>query len=158
MPKQPNQQRTNAFNVALWYLSRKSRSVFEIESKLKNRGFNAGEIEKAIAKLKSLKFLDDSKYVENYIRNSISVKPKGKLRLRQELIKKGIAKEIIEQKLDLFSADKSFELAIDLAQKKYKLVKNLSRDKIYSRVVGFLLRRGFSYDEAKKAYNLIQNP
>jgi len=62
------------------------------------------------------------------------------------------------QKLDLFSADKSFELAIDLAQKKYKLVKNLSRDKIYSRVVGFLLRRGFSYDEAKKAYNLIQNP
>lgn len=150
------EEASKAFQAALWYLSRKSRTVFEIRKKLSDRDFDSDDIEESIEKLERLNFLDDRKYAKNFIERSTHVKGLG--RIKRELILKGVAKEVIDEELDSVESGVMQESAIGIAKKKYKTLKNLPKEKIYNRLISFLIRRGFSYDEAKKAFDKVSNP
>jgi len=147
-------KKSSALNYALWLLGRRSRTKFELEKKLREKGVEDAEIKSAIRRLEELQFIDDLKFARDYISNSARFKPKGRRRLFWELVKKGVAKDLIEKALDETESDQT--ALADEALKTYsRRLKNLSREKQYQRAVAFLLRRGFSYDEAKKAVQLL---
>lgn len=145
-----------ALELALWYLSRQAQSEKQIRDKLSRKEFEGEEIDEAIKKLKDLGFVNDQKFAQDFVRQSKLGKPKGKHRLRLELIKKGIDKEIITEVLETGFSEGEQEELIDSAAKAYlKKIKNLPREKAYQRLMGYLLRRGFDYEKVSKAVKLL---
>ena len=70
--------------------------------------------------------------------------------MRVELLKKGVERELVEEKLrkiDKSQWDGSIE---KLVEKKAKMGKGLSKQKQRQKLISFLQRRGFRYERIKK--------
>jgi regulatory protein len=147
-----------ALGYSFWLLSRRARTEKEIREKLALKECSSETIETVIGKLFELKFLDDLEFARNYVRRSKIIKPKGKYRLFQELIRKGVGKEIVNQAIEEGLGGEEENLAETALKSYLHKIKNLPREKQYNRAMGYLLRRGFSYDEAKKATLVILEP
>jgi len=138
--------RKRALELALWYLSKSARTVHEIEVRLTRKEYSAENVGYVVKKLKDLNFLNDEEYAKNFIRNAKLGKPKGRHRIKLELIKKGVDKELIDLAIEEGFTEGEQEELIDSAAKIYlKKIQNLPREKIYNRLMGYLLRRGFDY-------------
>ena len=158
---EPQKSQKKAIELALWYLSKRPRTQKELEERLARKEYSSEDISYAIGRLKELDFIDDAKFAESYIRNSKLGKPKGKYRIRLELIKKGVDKELIDQKLEEgFSENEQEELISQAAKSYMKKLEhqsrpkagctNLPKEKVYRRLMGYLLRRGFDYDKVSR--------
>ena len=155
---QKKKKRSRALELALFYLSRKSRAQKEIELKLERKGFAKKEISSVVGQLKDWNFLNDLEFAKGFVRQAKLGKPKGVRRIRFELVQKGVGKELIERALEeeKFREDESG--LIESALKSYSAkIRHLPRAKQYNRTIAYLLRRGFSYEEAKKAVGKFLN-
>ena len=151
--KKPN----SPLKYALWLLGRRARTEKEIREKLALKGCEESEINNVVRKLYEWKLLDDLEFARSYVRLSKIGKPKGKYRLLQELRRKGVQNEVANQAIE--EGIGAEENLAEVALKSYaKKIANLTREKRYNRAMGFLLRRGFSYDQAKKVILVILNP
>lgn len=96
-----------------------------------------------ITRLTELGYVNDTKFVQWWVKARQGSKPKGLQLIIGELLSKGIAREIIEHILPSEITDEK-ELAVRAVQKKlanwYKLPPLAQKKKI----ADFLLRRGFS--------------
>ncbi len=88
--------RISASDEALNYLRRRSRTRAELCAHLAGKGYDEREIELAVEYLESFHYLDDFSYALNYIDMSIE-KGRGDLRIRRELMDKGISSEIVDE-------------------------------------------------------------
>jgi regulatory protein len=129
------------------YLSRRLHSEKELKTKLRGK-FSNLNIHKAIDQMKELGYVNDRKFAELWVDQR--QKSRGKYVLNQELIKKGIDKELIAEVMEEKSADPEtdFETARQLAVKKVK--EGMTKEELYNKVGGYLSRRGFSYDTVKR--------
>lgn len=150
--------RKKALELSLWYLSKNARTVHEIETRLIRKEYSAEDVSYVIKRLVDLDFLNDAKYAKNYVDGAKLGKPKGRHRIRLELIKRGVDKELIENAIEEGFAEGEQEKLIDSAAKVYlKKCINLPREKVYTRLMGYLLRRGFDYDKvSRKAKDLLK--
>lgn len=141
-----------ATDIALRYLSLKSRTIAEVKKKLLEKEFDELTINCVIDKLVDWHFVDDVQFSKNFIVDSQIGKPKGSYRLRMELMRKGVPKEIISEALEMYLTPESeSDLAILAATKKMKSLTNYPKDKQFKRLMSFLIARGFSLDKAKSA-------
>lgn len=100
--------------------------------------FTKDDIEKVIEQLIAKNYLDDRKFTEWYIENRFTAKGISSLRLHQELYKKGIDKNIIDELLENSPRDEAAEIQ-KVIQKK--------GDKMDARkLLNYLIRHGFSID------------
>lgn len=130
---------------ALRLLEIRGRSVREIRDKLMTKGAARADTDKVIADLTELGLLNDEKFARDWVDSRRRLKPMGPARIRAELTKKGIARDIVEQALADFARDADQEsLALSLAEKKMHSWRGLERERIINRMSGFLSRRGFS--------------
>ncbi len=134
-----------AMNVAVRLLSRRNHTGYEIEHKLKDRGFEADLTEKVIAECERLNYINDKETARLYIQE-LKRKGYGTHRISISMKKKGLSEELTEDMLEQFNSEsdelenarrvlenklKSFEREKDIRKKK---------EKIYR----FLYSRGFS--------------
>lgn len=94
-----------------------------------------------ISRLLDKGYLDDRKFAEWYVENRFTVKGVSKKRLKMELMKKGVASEIIGEVLD--GRDDEEEILKMIAKKRAKYDDE--------KLLAYLCRQGFSYDLARKA-------
>ena len=99
--------------------------------------------EEIISRLISKGYLDDQSFAEYYCENRFVKKGISRKRLRMELIKKGIANDIINQVLNKRSDDEEILKIIAKKRKKY------DDDKL----IQYLVRQGFDYQLAQ---NLVR--
>lgn len=133
-------------------LSVRPRSEKELKDKLRQKKASPGLIEKLIEEFREKQLLDDRKFAQSWAQSRISNKPMGKFLLRQELLKKGIKKDIIDQTVSsAFDEVEELELARTLLRKKSRRFANDADPKIKKRMADFLLRRGFSYAVVSQA-------
>ena len=139
-----------AYAVAL--LARRDYSTRELRSKLKERGYLENAIEPVLIDLEETRKLDDARYGANVVA-SRSGRALGPARIRQELKRKGVAAETIDQAL----AGGEGEPAPDFIQlarqaRTRKFGPELPTDwKERSRQARFLQYRGFSNDHIRAA-------
>ena len=115
------------------------------------RDFEENETSQAIKKLESLGFIDDKKFAENLVREYSEFKRYGRQRIKLKLREKKIPEEIASEALENIELEIEENNLKELVKKNLNKNKNLSREKRYTRTLGFLLRRGFSYELSKKA-------
>lgn len=136
-----------AKDYAFKLLSYRPRSIMEIQDRLKKKDYSSKVTSEVVKNLKRLKFLNDKEFARMWMENRIRTRPIGRYRLYQELIQKGIDRELIEETLSNYKEEKEIELARELVQKKSKRsYRNLDQVTAQRRLYGFLQRRGFSYD------------
>lgn len=136
-----------AKDYAFKLLSYRPRSIKEIQDRLKKKDYSSKIILEVIKSLKRLKFLNDKEFARMWVESRIKTRPMGRYRLYQELIQKGIDRDLIEKILNDYREEEEIKLARELAQRKLKRsYQNLDEVTTKRKLYGFLQRRGFSYD------------
>ena len=124
-----------------WVLVR-PRSIREtndyLYKKIFEKKLDKNYIDRIIEKLKDKKYLDDYKFAEYYVENRFVKKGVSLKRLRMELLKKGISKEIIEEVLADSDRNDEDELKKMIAKKRAKYDDE--------KLTAYLVRQGFQYD------------
>lgn len=156
---QTNEDFQKLLNYAFFFLKFRPRSKKEIEDylnrKIQKRHWSRDDVKKVIEHLENLDLINDKNFVKWFVEQRILLKPKGKYVLRQELLRYGIEKEIIDEYFASFSMDEE-KLAEKILQERWHRYKNLDKQKLFEKAASFLMRRGFSFDIVKKTINKLQ--
>ncbi len=143
----------SALKYALWLVGKRDYPVFGMREKLNGKEYSKEEVEETIDKLIKLKFLDDERFTRSYIESQRRIKPIGNRLLYQKLILKGIDKEIINSILSAPDEELIREAA-DKWLKRHPISDKWVRKQ---KLMAYLSRRGFSYDEILKALEELKN-
>lgn len=137
-------------NSALKIIERSYKTEKEVREKLLLKGYEERHIENSIQFLKEYKFLNDEYYAEAFIRDKLS--SKGSARIKQDLIKKGIPRDIIEEKIEGIDKSSEKDTARELAEKKLRVIRKSENDtyKISGKLYRFLISKGYTYDIVKE--------
>jgi regulatory protein len=141
------------FEYAVGALARKMRSVRDLKRLMRSRAEegDAGEsaIERVVARLKELNYLDDTRFAADYARLRKENEKFGRRRVQQGLVQKGVHKELIAKTLEQAYEDvDEVVLAREYIARK-RMVHPQSEDpekrkKETARATGRLMRAGFS--------------
>lgn len=136
-----------AFDKAVKYLSIRRRTQTEIFRYLKGKGYLDEVINSVTDKLIEYRYVDDEDFTRAYI--STYKNKSGKIKLRYDLRRLGVAEEIISDALTE-RGDESAE-AVALAEKYYRTHDKADRNKLYT----YLSGKGFTYDAIKEATAVV---
>lgn len=139
-----------AKEIALRFLSFRRRTQKEVRDKLRQKGFDGRIIQSTIGKLKRYDLINDTEFAVAWVKDRLTHRPRGRRLLRQELWKKGIRKEIIDRVTDQLCQDEN-KSALEVLEKANRRYKNLEPQVARRRMLGLLVRRGFSYETARDA-------
>ncbi|MEK4427060.1 recombination regulator RecX [Solibacillus sp. FSL K6-1523] len=134
-----------AFNKGLNFLSYQMRSEHEVRTKLLTAGHGEAVVQEALHKLTKLGFLDDASYSKALLETRKRTAKKGPAAIRQDLIKKGIDKNLQQQVLATFEHEEQIKLAMELAEKAVRTNSNKTPVQIKQKIQDMLLRKGYSY-------------
>lgn len=139
------EEQNRANNYALNLLAFRSRTEKEIRDKMRDKEYDQAVISSTIETLKRIGLLDDTQYAKNFANDKANFNKFGNGRIRFELAKKGVSREIIEEVLEDQSGDE-YERALETAKRKLNSYKSDDKNAIYRKLGGFLQRKGYSYD------------
>jgi regulatory protein len=132
--------------------------VRELRAKLARKGFPPEQCDALVGDLSEIGLLDDAKYAQLWVESRAVFKPMGASRLRAELARKGIARELIDQALSDSREDRDEDgAALELARKKLRTMRSLEPDAARRRLAGFLGRRGFPGGVIAKVLKQLMN-
>lgn len=134
-------------NIGLRRLTRSPMSRYQFEQYLLKRNVPLEAVTQVADRFEEIKLLDDQEFAAMWVRTRRSIRGTGWRVLRQELKQKGIPAEIIET-FALNDPVIEYEMAVEIATKKFRSLSQLDRDVIWRRLTGFLIRRGHSSSTA----------
>ncbi|MBI2831274.1 MAG: RecX family transcriptional regulator [Chloroflexi bacterium] len=129
-------------NAATRYLGYRPRSESELRDRLHRRGFDDGDIDNVINRLKEQGLVDDRAFAEFWKENRQEFSPRSQRLTGLELRQKGIEPDIIKQMVDTVD---DTENAYRAALSKARSLSQYDYQGFSRRLGGYLKRRGFSY-------------
>jgi regulatory protein len=136
-------------------LARRELSEVQVRQRLARKGHQPDAIDDAVARLLEERALDDARVAEAIARTETAVRKRGKVRVRMQIERAGIAKATAKR-----AADEAFEGIDDDALLDAALAKRLrgrdavADDREFQRLYRYLVSQGFESDRALKALNL----
>jgi regulatory protein len=138
------------FEYAVGVLARRMRTVRDLRRLMRNRAEEGEAGERAMdavcARLKDLGYLSDTRFAADYTRLRKENEKFGKRRVQQDLMQKGVQKELIATTLAK-AYDEVDEVGLAreyVARKRMKKPSGVNAQKETARVMGRLMRAGFS--------------
>jgi regulatory protein len=141
--------RKKPMESALYLLKLRDRSSGEIKEKMERKGFLKEEIEATMKDLTEKGLLDDQRFVENYLRYQLQLKPQGKYRLKMRLIQLHLENDLINQALNRIESKDEIELAKKAAQKWLNQKEKLPVEKKREKLARYLAGQGFGWEVIK---------
>lgn len=141
-----------AYNKGLDFLSRRPYGTKELIKKLCEKGHEKASAEKACERLTELGLLNDEEFARILANDLLERKNYSIKRIKQELIFRGINREIVENTVEILDNDPVPRI-IMLVKKKY--INKIDDEKGRKRTVYALMRLGYSYSDIKNALNTI---
>ena len=132
--------KTRVFKYVLY----KPRTEKEVYYKFKNFEDSDIYLKKVIELLKELKYIDDKRYAEMYIEDSINIKRLSRFEIRNKLREKGINNQDIYDAIEKYSDElrsKEIDNVIQILKKKEYVY--LEEDK-KRKVENYLYRKGYA--------------
>lgn len=134
--------KTRVFKYVLY----KPRTEKEVYYKFKNFEDSDIYLKKVIELLKELKYIDDKRYAEMYIEDSINIKRLSRFEIRNKLREKGINNQDIYDAMEKYSDElrsKEIDNVIQILKKKEYVY--LEEDK-KRKVENYLYRKGYVHE------------
>ena len=135
--------------IAYRLLAVRMRSRRELAERLQRRGIPDGIVNDLLAQLSQRGLIDDTKFAQAWVRGRQAPRPSGAVRLRYELTRKGVSREIIDRAIAAVmeeQGDSEFEVARAVARDRGDRYRGLPRQVADRRLSAYLQRRGFSAD------------
>jgi regulatory protein len=136
---------------ALDLISRRLRSEREIREYGFRKQWSKANIERVVERLYERGYLDDVKFAKAFLRSMAATKNNSKRQVQLALRKKGIKTEIIDKVIDE-SEDYSEEAAL-----KKLIDKKAGHYDDEKKLMAYLVKRGFRYDDVRAALDEIKN-
>lgn len=137
-----------ARNTAAGLLANKMYTCREIYDRLCRKGFEKDLAEQVVGEFVKAGYLDDRRYATMYIADEANLAAKGKFRIRQELIRKGVASSVIEEAMT--EAEVNTEACLREYISQRSLCDNIHSRKDLQRLKARLARRGYSLGEINR--------
>jgi regulatory protein len=134
------------YAYGLRLLTFRARSERELRQRFQQRGAQPELIDGTIAHLRSGGLIDDRAFAQQWVESRRRSAPRGDRLLQQELARKGVPSEAIDQALS-GSVDE-LALARTAAAKKARALAAEPEPAFVRKLTAFLLRRGFDYEVA----------
>jgi len=132
---------------AIRILGNRSLSAHEIEKRLKSKGESEEAAAKTVEWLEDVGIVNDEEYAASIVKHYLQ-RGYGRARIRDELFRRGIKRDMWDAPLAVLEDEDMYEKAYDYLAKKL----SGSRDpQDVRRTVEALCRRGFSFEEARTA-------
>jgi len=129
---------------ALRFLSIRNHSLNELKQKLIKKKYSLNVIQRVLDELINLNYLNDKKFADQFY-NELLNKGFGPLKIKNEMIKRGIEIKAIDEILqDYFHNDEEQIKVILKYLQKNKFSKKLKTKKEFQKVYNHLSGRGFS--------------
>lgn len=141
-----------AYNKGLDLLSRRPHGTKELVKKLCEKGHEKESAEKACDRLLELGLLNDEEFARMLANELYERKGYGIKRIKQELVFRGIEREIAENAIESLDIDTQTRIIL-VIKKKY--LNKINDEKGIKRAVDGLIRLGYSYSDIKTALNSI---
>ncbi len=129
-------------NAAALYLNYRPRSVSELRERLHQRGFDPDTQEAVIARLKEQGLVDDIAFAQFWKDDRESFSPRSRWLTKQELRRKGLSNNVIDQVVEAINDDDS---AYRAALGRVRSLPRTDYQSFRRRLGEYLRRRGFSY-------------
>jgi regulatory protein len=141
-----------AREAAIGLLARRERSRAELAIALKRKKFPPDLIESVFLNLEKEKLLSDERFAGAWVNTRRRLSPRGRAALTYELRQKGIRKKNIDQAISTYPHADELAALRDLIEARLARLTTSGDDpaKIKRRILGFLARRGFTYEDIEQ--------
>ena len=133
-----------ARRAAIDLLARKAWSRRELTRRLERRGAPADVAAEVVAELAARGYLDDEGFARWWAQARGQGRRVGSMRLRQELLAKGISGELAAAAVAAaFAETPELDRALDAGRRRLAALSRASRGRVPARLADYLLRRGY---------------
>lgn len=132
-----------AREIVLRKLTAQARSRGELAKALSQRNVPEQTAAEVLDRFEEVGLVDDAAFADAWVRSRQSRRHLSKRVLRQELVRKGVGRDEIDNALDQVDPDDEYGAARELAVKKLRTMSGLDRAVKYRRIAAALGRRGF---------------
>ncbi len=144
---------SKAYNLALRYLARRSKSIKEMKHYLTGKSISSQVVDDVINKLTGFKYLDDRAFAVQFIQNRIRFKPKSTYALGYELRQKGIHPDLADELLADYD---DITLAFKAVDSKKDQWHHLDKETCRKKLMNYLRYRGFDHGVCQAAWQHFQ--
>lgn len=136
---------------ALHLLTAMDRTEANLREKLEV-SYSAETVEKAVEYVKSFGYLDDERYVKNYIESKS--RSKSRKQIEQELLyKKGVSKEAVERGFEQ-AEQEDVTIVIEKYMRKKRIEPENCDYEQKQKFFAYMMRKGFQINDLKKVFDL----
>lgn len=136
---------------ALHLLTAMDRTEKDLREKL-SASYCEQTVEAAVAYVKSFGYIDDERYIRNYIESKS--RTKSRMQIEQELIfRKGLSKEAVQQGFETARMADVTEVIQKYMQKKGVSPENCSYEQ-KQKFFAYMMRKGFRMEDLKMVFDL----
>jgi regulatory protein len=147
------------YERAIRYIAFRPRSKEEIRQYLLKQDYDEAVITDTLMRLERSGLVNDKNFAQNWVENRSEFRPRSRKALAYELRHHGISQELVDEAID--QVDDS-ELAYQAACKQSRKYSAMEWLEFRQKLLGFLARRGFSYQDsataARRAWKELHSP
>lgn len=137
-------QLTGLKERALHLLAHRPYTEHELRCRLQQGNVTPECVDEVLDWLRSLGYVDDAAFARRWVEVRRQTKGFGPVRLRHELVERGVATEFIEAALAEVSEEEYVESAFEQARQRLERLGEVPEAKARRQIYGFLVRRGFT--------------
>ena len=151
MEGQPHSEIRRAVDLAYRALSSRDRTEVELRTFLERKRADPAAIESAIGELRQAGYVDDARYAQRFAEDKRGIERWGAERIGRELLRRGVAAEVVEAALG--GRERVDELGAARALLAERFGAGLPDDRTRDRAWRTLIRRGY---EPELAYDAVR--
>jgi regulatory protein len=149
----------SAYIDGLKMLGRRELSETQVRQRLARKEYPEDEIEAAVARLREERAINDQRVAEAIVRTETGIRKRGKVRVRLQLERAGIAKETARQAIDaVFEAIDGDALLESSLRKRLGGRETIADDREFQRLFRYLVAQGFEADRVMQALRAKRRP
>ena len=151
-----------ARHAALSLLSVRARARGELRDRLRRKGFGDAAIEHALAEVDRLGFVDDAAFAESWVRDRLTLRPRGAKALVHELGRKHVAADVARaavtrvMEAENVSDDELCHAAASRWAQTHPVRAGEDDARRERRLAGFLARRGYRPGAIRSAVEALR--
>jgi len=142
----------SAYIDGLKMLGRRELSEKQVRQRLARKEHEQDDIDGAVARLREERAINDERVAEAIARTETGIRKRGKIRVRMQLERAGIAKDVAKQAIDtVFEAIDDDALIEGSLRKRLRGRASIADDREFARLFRYLIGQGFESDRVMKA-------
>jgi regulatory protein len=143
---------SSAYLDGLKMLARRELSESRIRERLARRGHTPDAIDEAVARLRAEHAIDDERVAATIARNGVSERRRGKLRIRMEIERAGIAGRTAQRAVDAAFETIDDDVLLQASiERRLRGRETIADDRELQRLYRYLAGQGFDEEQILKA-------